>query len=184
VLDGALLAIAADGPTALSLRDVARRAGVSHAAPAHHFDDKAGVLTAIAAEGYTLLAETMRTALTDSDGELIAGGIAYVQFAVRHRAHFEVMFRPELYRSDDAAVAAARQAAAATLFAAVQEILGAADEEKVWGGVLAIWSFTHGLATLSLNSNFSSEHGTDAESAVRLAARSVVDLVSAGAFGP
>jgi AcrR family transcriptional regulator len=51
-------AIAEDGPGALSLRDVARRLGVSHAAPTHHFGDKAGLLTAVAAEGFRLLARS------------------------------------------------------------------------------------------------------------------------------
>src|SRR4051812_1871971 len=89
VLDGALAAIEADGPAALSLRDIARRAGVSHAAPAHHFGDKAGVLTAIATEGYGVLAESLRQANEDG-GALVDGGSAYVRFAVTHRAHFEV----------------------------------------------------------------------------------------------
>jgi AcrR family transcriptional regulator len=59
VLDAAVAAIAESGPAALSLRDLARRAEVSHAAPAHHFGDKAGVLTALAAEGYALLADAL-----------------------------------------------------------------------------------------------------------------------------
>jgi AcrR family transcriptional regulator len=183
VLDGALDSIAASGPAALSLRDVARRAGVSHAAPAHHFADKAGVLSAIAAEGYVLLAEAMRDALADSGGDLVEVGIAYIRFALEHRAHFEVMFRPELYRADDAAVASARQAAAEVLFGVVRHTLGEASEEEVWGGVVAAWSFTHGFATLSLNTNFAPERGDDVEAAVRLAGATVVRLVAAGAFG-
>ncbi|MYW35224.1 helix-turn-helix domain-containing protein, partial [Streptomyces sp. SID2119] len=51
ILSAALDAIAAEGPAALSLRDLARRAGVSHAAPAHHFKDRTGLLTAVATEG-------------------------------------------------------------------------------------------------------------------------------------
>ena len=58
-MDTALLAVAEHGPAALSLRQVARRAGVSHAAPTHHFRNKAGLLTAIAAEGYRLLADAL-----------------------------------------------------------------------------------------------------------------------------
>jgi AcrR family transcriptional regulator len=182
VLDGALTAIAANGPAALSLREVARRAGVSHAAPAHHFGDKAGVLTALAAEGYTLLAATMRKALDDSGGELMQCGIAYVRFALEHRAHFEVMFRPELYRPEDPAVATARQAAAEILFGVVRETLGEASDEEVWGGVLAVWSFTHGFATLTLESNFAPERSEDAETAVHVAGAAVARLAAAGAF--
>ncbi len=58
LLAAALEAIEESGPAALSLRDLARRAGVSHAAPAHHFGDKAGLLTALAAEGFDLLADS------------------------------------------------------------------------------------------------------------------------------
>ena len=181
VLDGALTAIATDGPSALSLRDVARRAGVSHAAPAHHFGDKAGVLTAIAAEGYTLLAAALRNALADGD-DLMQGGIAYIRFALEHRAHFEVMFRPELYRPDDQAVVAPRQAAAEIMFGAVGDILGEAGDEEVWGGVLAVWSFTHGFATLTLDSNFDPERGNDVEAAVHTVGAAVMRLAAAGAF--
>jgi AcrR family transcriptional regulator len=182
VLDGALTAIAANGPAALSLREVARRAGVSHAAPAHHFGDKAGVLTAIAAEGYKLLAGAMREALADSGGDLMQGGIAYIRFALHHRAHFEVMFRPELYRPEDPAVATARQAAAEILFGVVRDALGEASDEEVWGGVVAVWSFTHGFATLTLDSNFAPEHDEDAETAVHVAGAAVAALAAAGAF--
>lgn len=183
VLDGALDAIAAGGPGTLSLRDVARRAGVSHAAPAHHFGDKAGVMTAIAAEGYVLLAEAMRDALTGSDGDLVVAGVAYIRFVLEQRAHFEVMFRPDLYRAEDEKVAGARQAAAEVLFGAVRHTLDDASEDEVWGGVVAIWSFTHGFATLTLNTNFAPERGEDIEAAVRQAGATVVRLAAAGAFG-
>src|SRR5204862_2822943 len=88
VLDGALAAIAERGVGALSLRDVARRAGVSHAAPAHHFGDRAGVLTAIAIEGFEELAAATRTA----GGDLVEGGLAYIRWALDHPAHYQVMF--------------------------------------------------------------------------------------------
>ncbi len=183
VLEGALVAIAADRPAALSLRDVARRAGVSHAAPAHHFGDKAGVLTAIAAEGYVLLADAMMEAMRVGSGDLIEVGVAYIRFALERRAHFEVMFEPGLYRPDDDAVARARAAAAEVLIGAVRDILPEASDEELWGGALAAWSFAHGFATLTLNTNFSPERSEDVESAVRLAGAAVVELVAAGAFG-
>lgn len=64
LLTAALDAIAQEGPDALSLRDLARRAGVSHAAPAHHFKDRTGLLTAVAAEGYALFADALAEAPT------------------------------------------------------------------------------------------------------------------------
>jgi AcrR family transcriptional regulator len=182
-MDGALAAIEAGGPAALSLRDVARRAGVSHAAPAHHFGDKAGLLTAIAAEGYALLAEATRTALEDGD-EFLEAGVAYIRFALSHRAHYAVMFRPDLYRADDAAVVAAREAAGAVLLEGVRDALGSPREQDVVGGAVAIWSFTHGFATLALNGNFDAGEGDDPDAAVRQVAGGIVRLVQAGAFGP
>src|SRR4051794_10810015 len=68
LLDTALEAITEQGPAAVSLRDVARRAGVSHAAPTHHFRDKAGLLTALAAEGWTLLADALSSAAAGGEG--------------------------------------------------------------------------------------------------------------------
>ena len=62
ILAAAIDALTESGPARLSLRELARRAGVSHAAPAHHFGDKAGLLTAVAAQGYDLLADTLSAA--------------------------------------------------------------------------------------------------------------------------
>ena len=92
------------GLARLSLREVAREAGVSHAAPAHHFGDKAGLLTAVAVDGYRLLAQALLASQTaegrSPDQRLLDAGYAYIQFALSHTAHFEVMFRPALTNSD------------------------------------------------------------------------------------
>jgi hypothetical protein len=92
------------------------------------------------------------------------------------------MFNPALYRPDDPAVAAARDAAAQVLFDGVRGFLGPEREDEVFGGVLAIWSFSHGFATLWLSQNFATGAADDTDAAVRLAAQSVVRLVQAGAF--
>ena len=107
LLRAAVEVIGQAGPAAMSLREVARRAGVTHAAAAYHFGDKAGLLTAVAAQGYRMLAEELRSA-RDARRGFLEVGVAYVQFAVSHRAHFEVMYQPELYRRDDAEVREAR----------------------------------------------------------------------------
>jgi len=176
VLAAAVAEIAELGPGGLSLRRVARRAGVSHAAPAHHFGDKAGVLTAVAADGYAQLAATTEEALT-RHGRLVEVGLAYVRFALARPAHFAVMFRPDLYAADDPSVAAPRDAAREVLFRAVRRALPGAPDADVWGGVVAAWSFTHGLATLWQDANFAAELGDDVDAVMRLGVQGIEALV-------
>ncbi|MFJ5832231.1 TetR/AcrR family transcriptional regulator [Streptomyces sp. NPDC093089] len=145
VLAAALDAIAAEGPGSLSLRDLARRAGVSHAAPAHHFKDRTGLLTAIAAQGYELLADALAGA-----PELSERGVRYVRFAVDHPAHFTVMFQPELLRADDPDLLAAKDRASAELRAGVTDLKNAPDVRTAG---IAAWSLAHGFATLLLTRN-------------------------------
>ena len=91
-------------------RDVARRAGVSHAAPTHHFGDKTGLLTALAAEGWSLLADAL-TEAGEQKPSFAELGVTYVVFATAHPAHFAVMRAPGLVRGDDPELAAAQQRA-------------------------------------------------------------------------
>ena len=109
-------AVAEYGVSGLSLRDVARRAGVSHGAPAHHFGSKAGLLTAFATDGYELLASTVLTEVAmsrpaDEASELAAIGRGYVRFAIAHPSHFEVMFRLDVLNAEDLQLVAASEAA-------------------------------------------------------------------------
>ncbi len=151
LLDSALDAVAEHGPAGLSLRDVARRAGVSHAAPAHHFGDKAGLLTALAAEGWVLLADALTASGTDFRGQ----GVAYVVFATGHPAHFAVMRAPGLTRDDDPALAAARERADAALRTGA----GAEDADPVTP--LAGWALVHGLSALLLEGSVRPGPGED-----------------------
>ncbi|MFC0598329.1 TetR/AcrR family transcriptional regulator [Streptomyces palmae] len=148
VLTAALEVIAAEGPGALSLRDLARRAGVSHAAPAHHFKDRTGLLTAIAAEGYELLADALAGA-----ADLRERGVRYVRFGVDHPAHFQVMFHPDLLRGDDAALLAARARAGAELQAGIGAVPERRRGEDARLAGIAAWSLAHGFATLLLSEN-------------------------------
>jgi AcrR family transcriptional regulator len=163
LISAAIGEIEESGPAAMSLRAVARRAGVTHAAATYHFGDRAGLLTAVAAEGYRLLAEALRGA-QETRGSFLEAGVAYVRFAVTHRAHFEVMYRPELYHRDDAELGHAR-AAAATLLYGTEEI----TRERMAYGVAA-WSIVHGLATLWLNGNLPAQLGDDPEEITRVVA--------------
>jgi AcrR family transcriptional regulator len=159
ILGAALDVIAAEGPSAVSLRDLARRAGVSHAAPAHHFKDRVGLLTAIAAEGFGLLA----TALDDA-ADLRDAGVRYVRFAREHPAHFQVMFSPELLRENDLELTTARTLAGGRLRAAVSVLPseGRGPDTRLAG--IAAWSLAHGFATLLISHNLDGQvDGQDAE---------------------
>jgi AcrR family transcriptional regulator len=160
LVDEAVRALEEDGSGVLSLRDLARRVGVSHAAPQHHFRDKTGLLVAVAAEGFHLLTEELRLAYEQSD-EFLDVGVAYVNFAVRHRPYFEVMFRPDLYRSPDPELAEARDGMYEVLYAAVRRVrLDASDDEIAVVGAAA-WSAIHGVATLLLTGGLPARLGRD-----------------------
>jgi AcrR family transcriptional regulator len=144
ILDAALEDIAEHGAAALSLRALARRAGVSHAAPAHHFGDRAGLLTAVATEGFSLLADALEAARTGS-GTFLDVGLAYVRFAIDHPAHFAVMFEPSLYRPESEDVARERRRAARALYGSAGTMGEGAHATLT---ALAGWSLVHGFATL------------------------------------
>jgi AcrR family transcriptional regulator len=165
LLDEALAAIERAGPGTVSLRELARRSGVSHAAPAHHFGDKAGLLTAIAAEGFGLLADELEAAFTRT-GSFLEVGVAYVGFAVRHRAHFEVMFRPELLRADDPALTAAQERSRLALYGPIGSIPLDSGTDTLAAGVAA-WALVHGLATLYLDGNLPPALGNDPDAIAR-----------------
>nr|WP_030317415.1 TetR/AcrR family transcriptional regulator [Streptomyces sp. NRRL B-3229] len=148
ILGAALDVIAAEGPAALSLRDLARRAGVSHAAPAHHFKDRTGLLTAIAAEGFGLLAAALKEA-----ADLKDAGVRYVRFAREHPAHFQVMFAPGLLRADDLELTTGRALATDALRTSVSGVRAEDFGIDARLAGVAAWSLAHGFATLLLSHN-------------------------------
>lgn len=174
LLSAAVVAIEETGPTALSLRELARRAGVSHAAPAHHFGDKSGLLTALATEGFDLLS-TALAAAQERTGSFLEIGVAYVRFAVDHRAHFEVMFRPELYDSAEPQLVAARQRAGAALSGGLATMPDAPVGDDAQAVELASWSIVHGFATLWLGGALPPDVGKDPEVAARTVIRRLFD---------
>ena len=170
LLDAALDAVREHGPSGWSLRDLARRAGVSHAAPTHHFGDKRGLLTAIATAGYRELAAGLETAWAQT-GSFREVGVAYVRFAIEHRAAFEVMFRPDLLHRTDPELEAAMAASTRRLYGPMGDAAtkdGARrDGFDALPAALAAWSLVHGFATLWLAGNLPSAIGDDPEQAAR-----------------
>src|ERR1700741_4543131 len=101
LLEAAIRLIAEVGPTAFTLREIARRAGVSHNAPYRHFRDKDDVIAAVATQGYRELNHAMLDAAkpdTDAVRCLKCAGLAYIAFALRRPEHFTVMFDAPISR--------------------------------------------------------------------------------------
>lgn len=99
ILEASAKLIEEEGLAALSLREVARRAGVSHQAPYHHFPDKEAILAALAVEGFKQLTARLeqRAQGPGTAGErLLELSMEYLAFALDHPAHFRIMYRPEL----------------------------------------------------------------------------------------
>jgi AcrR family transcriptional regulator len=174
-IEAAVAEVRAVGAAGVSMREIARRAGVSHAALAYQFGDKAGIFTAIATEGFRMVTEAIAPAATGPDG-FIRGGIAYVGFALAHPAHFEVMFRPDLYRGEDPDLIAARDAAFAVLYGSARGAVAADADEDITGMVLAGWSLAHGLATLWLTGNLRDKTSLDPTTLTEQITRGVITL--------
>ncbi|HYH10675.1 MAG TPA: TetR/AcrR family transcriptional regulator [Thermoanaerobaculia bacterium] len=158
-LRAALLAAAVDlireaGAESLSLREVARRSGVSQTAPYRHFRDKEDLTAGIAEEGFTILGDEMRKA-AGGDGapreRLMRGGRAYVAFALKRPEHFKVMFATDL----DAKRHPAARTAADNAFAGLLALVTAAFPKRAPLTLARMaWSQVHGIATLAIGKQF------------------------------
>jgi AcrR family transcriptional regulator len=147
ILAKAAVLVAERGADAISLRELARAAGVSHAAPAHHFSDRRGLFTALAAEGWRKLAEALAGARPD----FVDAALAYVRFALDHPGHYAVMFDSSLVDPDDPELVAAQNAAAAELAHGVGTLKDPRAKADPDGAALAAWSLVHGFSMLWLN---------------------------------
>jgi AcrR family transcriptional regulator len=140
------------GAGGFSLREVARRAGVSHTAPAHHFGDMKGLLTSVAEEGFEALHAACVVALDGIDDpveQLTALGRAYVSLAATNRGHCEVMFRTDIIDTDDPELVSCGLEAYGILEATVRRLVAREDlrvgvDEATW----LCWSAMQGLVQL------------------------------------
>jgi AcrR family transcriptional regulator len=140
----------ADGHT-LSLRSVAKAAGVSHAAPYHHFTNLDALLAAVATRGFQDLAAGMQATPAEGGGTeavLVAQCTAYVDFALARPAAFRLMFSPLLQRK---AEHPALKAAAEGCFEVLRQAAHAHVAEGADELALAGWSLAHGLAGLAID---------------------------------
>ncbi len=157
LIDGALLILGKEGAGAITLREVARRAGVTHAAPYRHFTDKEALLAAVAEEGFIQLkrdVESHAAGEGDALDRLYRFGEAYVRFALKNPAHYRLMYGPELaHRAAHPSLQVASQATFALLFEAVRTCQEARllREGDPIHTALTMWSMVHGLSLLIMD---------------------------------
>jgi AcrR family transcriptional regulator len=139
--------------SAVSLREVARRAGVSPGAPYHHFKTKSELLSVVAEEGFHACEAAMYAALVgispaDPYAQIDALGVGYLRFASEHPSHYRVMFHHEL---SDPALYPERASAADRAMSCLAEVLRKFEglsPQEIERLALAFWSFSHGIASL------------------------------------
>jgi len=159
LLQGAVRVIAEVGPAAFTLREVARRAGVSHNAPYRHFRDKDALLAAVAAQGFRELTRAMREAAARPSkplDKLKQSGLAYVAFAIRRPEHFTVMFDAPVSGSMDPEYLHASRESFNTLVTYIRNCQGEGQlpTGNTMGRALYAWSLVHGIAKLAVAGRF------------------------------
>jgi AcrR family transcriptional regulator len=183
LLTACLRLIGTEGIGAVSLRRVAREAGVSPGAPYHHFADRAALLGALAGRGFALLAAELTAAREKTDDPVTALTEitdAYVAFAIDHPAYFRLMFRPELSQPDkDAEAEQAGEAAFAALADTVADCVrvGALPADSTGVLTVAVWSLGHGIASLWLDGQLD-KRSTELHTSAREVATQVSRLIT------
>lgn len=160
LMEAAEQELAEKGVEGFSLRGVAKRAGVSHGAPAHHFEDARGLLTALAARGYALFIDIQRERQENTPGDaqakLIAAGLGYIQFARQRPALFRLMFASE---RPDRTERELSKGAADAFEKLVEDVSMVVEgdphsDQTAMSNVLGVWIMAHGIADLMLGERF------------------------------
>jgi AcrR family transcriptional regulator len=141
------------GLEGLTLRACARKAGVSHGAPAHHFVNVAGLLTELAVEGFERLTESMSLKkVKEAEDELEATGLGYIQFAMRWPEHFRVMWRGELLNEESPRLQSAQERARQPIRDALMQANAhwrtPLSEDELTVRFQVAWCSVHGYASL------------------------------------
>lgn len=159
LLRSAAKILEARGVKELSLREAARRAGVSHNAPYRHFADRDALLAALAAEGFARLGAALEASAAQGPR---ARGEAYVRFALEHPQRFRLMFGGTLPLDAHPAL---REAASQTYAGLVRAFEPLAGREGAPIAAAAAWSLVHGLAQLLLDGYFAQARGAERDAA-------------------
>ena len=170
LLEAAEVELAEKGPEGFTLRGCAKRAGVSHAAPAHHFSDVSWLLSALAAEGFERFLKTTAARMNtadpdDSRARLVAMGLGYIDFARANPALFSLMFSSRKADFQDGKLQQAAAASFEQLVAGVGAVAGA-DPLTTRPGrrqLAATWAIVHGLSHLLLSHRMKFLEGQSSE---------------------
>jgi len=155
LLETAIQLVGEVGPAGFTLREVARRAGVSYNAPYRHFADRDELLAAVAAQGFRELDRAMRDAAHQEKNPLSRlkrAGLAYIDFALRRPEHFAVMFdAPVVAKNTSSEQAQAAETAFGTLMNLVKECQeqGRLPQGETLSLALLAWAMVHGVAKLA-----------------------------------
>jgi AcrR family transcriptional regulator len=154
LLDAVAEIVLESGPEAVTLRECARRAGVSHSAAGPHFGDKRGLLTAFVTEGEARLSAAMRDSMAalptgaEPAARLAATGRGYIGFARANPAHFRLMFRTDLIDRDDPAWRHSAKDAFDVLEQAMVAAVPGMDQRARRARLALAWAAVHGFSTL------------------------------------
>lgn len=181
LINAAIALISEEGINDLSLRQVARRVGVSHNAPYRHFEDKEALLAAVAEQGFQSLRVAMETARQvippDSPQRLEAIGIAYVHFALAHPFHYRLMFGD--YRCNLSKYSALAETAQQSFMVLVSTIM-----EGQIAGIFRLadpvdmarvaWSLVHGQSMLGLDNKLQVKQGEEFEAFLKFSSQMLI----------
>jgi AcrR family transcriptional regulator len=158
LIDTAIELVAEQGMTQWSLREVARRIGVSHTAPYRHFSDRDSLLAAVAERGFQEMSQHLQQTLnkiaTDPQKRLQAIGVAYVQYAIAHPCEYQVMFRTSLeneHKDSDLAKAATKAFSLLVDIIAEGQKAGVFRQDNSKELAQVAWSLVHGLSMLLID---------------------------------
>ena len=155
LIDTGLELISEKGISGFTLREVAKRTGVSTAAPYHHFKDKAQLLQAMSTEGWRMMGERFEAVFNATDSppaRMRAIGEAYIRFALEHTPYFRVMSRPDLYCTQGSCNN--QEETGMAVFEMLRSVVAGCfpgkrnDDPEIQENVLNAWVAVHGFATL------------------------------------
>jgi AcrR family transcriptional regulator len=171
LIDEALAMLATDGPSELTLRELARRLGVTHAAPYAHFPDKRRLLEAVHDAGFSRLADQLEAAAREAEEPVVAFrrmAFTYLQFAAENPNLYRLMFSSlELRHEPDGEMSPDGERAFSTLVRTVERV-GVPSGVDTHDLAAAVWAMVHGVAMLEIDGRLNTKTAHDPQAVLSL----------------